>query len=555
MVEECAEVPVVTLYHDRLQSLLGRRKGVKEILETLPYIGLDIEEQGKGYVKVEYNPNRPDFSTDYGIVRALKGIFNIEVGLPKFRSGKSSFSIKVDPSVSSVRPYIVSLVAMNGKLDDESIRQIIVMQEDIHEGIGRKRKKVSIGIHNYDVIKPPLLYTAERPDFQFVPLNSNKSISMQNILDNTDVGKQYGWILEGHKKYPVIKDADGNVLSFPPIINSALTRVTEKTKNLLIDVTATDLKAAEDALAIIAVTLYDAKFRIESVRVNYPKRKLETPNMNAFTRSIRQEYVNKLLGLKMGASETAKCLQRSRMGADRNGNMITCKIPRYRLDILHEVDLVEDVAVGYGVNRMSATFPRSSSVGAKDPMLKILDGAREVLVGLGMLEVMNFNLVSREVQYEMMARDEVNLLAVEQTKSIEHEVLRDSLIPSLMLTLSRNIHEPYPQRIFEVGKIFLVGRSNVEEYWTLAVALAHVDTNYTEAKSYLQALLRTLINLEPETKMVANAMLADGRAAEITVKSKSVGIVGEVSQSIIDNFKLRVPVSVFELNISKVLES
>jgi len=555
MVEGCAKVPVVTLYHNRLQSLLGRRKGVKEILEMLPYIGLDIEEHGKNYVKVEYNPNRPDFSTDYGIARALRGIFNIEVGLPKFQSGRSNVSVKVDPSVGSVRPYIVSLVAMNGRLDGESIRQIIAMQEDIHEGIGRKRKKVSIGIHNYDVIKPPLLYTTERPDFQFVPLNSNKSISMQDILTNTDVGRQYGWILEGHKRYPVIKDAGGNVLSFPPIINSELTRVTEKTKNLLIDVTATDLKAAEDALAIIAITLYDAKFRIESVKVNYVGRKLETPNMNAVTRSVRQEYVNKLLGLRINTDETAKCLQRSRIGSSKKGKMITCRIPRYRLDILHEVDLIEDVAVGYGINKMSATFPRSSSVGAKSSMLKILDSAREVLVGLGMLEVMNFNLVSREVQCGMMARDEANVLAVEQTKSIEHEVLRDLLIPSLMFTLSRNIHEPYPQRIFEVGKTFLTGRSNVEEYWTLAVALAHKDTNYTEVKSHLQAVLKTLLGLEPETSMVADAMLADGRAAEVAVKKKKVGIVGEVSQHVIDNFKLRVPVSVFELNISKVLES
>ncbi|MFY3740272.1 MAG: phenylalanyl-tRNA synthetase beta chain [Candidatus Nitrosomirales archaeon] len=548
-------MPVVTLYHNRLQSLLGRRKSIREILEMLPYIGLDIEEQGKDYVKIEYNPNRPDFSTDYGIARALQGIFNIEVGLPKFQSGKSNVSIKVDKSVSAVRPYIVSLVAVNGRMDDEGIRQIITMQEDIHEGIGRKRKKVSIGIHNYDVIKPPLLYTTERPEFQFVPLNSDKSMSMQVILNNTDVGKQYGWILEDHKKYPVIKDANGNVLSFPPIINSQLTRVSDKTRNLLIDVTATDLKAAEDALAIIAVTLYDAKFRIESVKINYSGRKLETPNMKAVGRNIRQEYANNLLGLNMSSGEITKYLQRSRLGASSKGYMITCRIPRYRLDIMHEVDLVEDIAVGYGINRMSATFPSSTSIGAKNSTLKILDNAREVLVGLGMIEVMNFNLVSKEVQYEMMNRVGVNVLAVEQTKSIEHEVLRDSLIPSLMLTLSRNIHETYPQRIFEIGKTFFAGTSNVQEYWTVAVALAHKDTNYTEAKSYLQALLKTLFNIEPETRTASNVMLVDGKSAEIIVKNKNVGIVGEVSQHSIDSFKLRVPISVLEVNISKILES
>ncbi|HLE35164.1 MAG TPA: phenylalanine--tRNA ligase subunit beta [Nitrososphaerales archaeon] len=548
-------MPVVTLYHNRLHSLLGRRKSIREILEMLPYIGLDIEEQGKDYVKIEYNPNRPDFSTDYGIARALKGIFNIEVGLPKFQSGKSNVSVKVDRSVSSVRPYIVSLVAVNGRMDDEGIRQIITMQEDIHEGIGRKRKKVSIGIHNYDVIKPPLLYTTERPDFRFVPLNSSRSVSMQDILENTDVGKEYGWILEGHKKYPVIKDAVGNVLSFPPIINSEHTRVAEKTKNLLIDVTATDLKAAEDALAIIAITLYDAKFKIESVKINYGNRKLETPNMNAVARSIRQEYTNHLLGLNMSSGEITRYLQRSRLGASSKGGRIECRIPPYRLDIMHEVDLVEDVAVGYGINRISATFPSSTSVGAKDSTHKILDAAREVLVGLGMIEVMNFNLVSKEVQYEMMNRVGVNVLAVEQTKSIEHEVLRDALIPSLMLTLSRNIHEPYPQRIFEIGKTFFAGTSNIQEYWTVAVALAHKDTNYTEAKSYLQALLKTLFNIEPETRTASNVMLVDGKSAEIIAKNKNVGIVGEVSQHSIDNFKLRVPISVLEVNISKILES
>jgi len=547
-------MPVVTLYHNRLQSLLGRRKSISEILEMLPYIGLDIEEQGKDYVKIEYNPNRPDFSTDYGIARALKGIFNIETGIPKFQSRKSNVVIKVDKSVSSVRPYIVSLVAVNGRMDDESIRQIIAMQEDIHEGIGRKRKKVSIGIHNYDVIKPPLLYTAEKPEFEFVPLNSVKSASMKDILKNTDVGKEYGWILEGHSKYPVIKDAVGNVLSFPPIINSELTRVSEKTENLLIDVTATDLKAAEDALAIIAITLSDAKFKIETVKINYGGRKLDTPNMNPAARSIRREYTNHLLGLNMNSGEITGYLQRSRLGASSRGNRIECRIPRYRLDIMHEVDLVEDVAVGYGINRMSATFPSSTSVGVKDSMHKILDAAREILVGLGMIEVMNFNLVSKEVQYEMMNRVGVNVLAVEQTKSIEHEVLRDSLIPSLMLTLSRNIHEPYPQRIFEIGKTFFAETSNVQEYWTLAVALAHNDTNYTEAKSYLQALLKTLFNIESETRMASNVMLADGKSAEIIVK-KNVGIVGEVSRHSIDSFKLRVPISVFELNISKILES
>lgn len=551
MVEECSKVPVVTLYYNRLQKLVGRKS--KEILGMLPYIALDIEEQGKDHVKVEYNPNRPDYSTDYGIARALRGMFGIEKGLPKFQQGKSNFSIRVDKSVSKVRPYIVSLLALNGKLDDEGIRQIIAMQEDIHEGIGRKRKKVSIGIHNYDVIKPPLSYTTEGPNFKFVPLNSNTSMSMQEILENTDVGKQYGSIVAAHKRYPIIKDSDGNVLSFPPIINSELTKVTEKTRNLFIDITATDLKAAEDVLAILAVTLYDAKFKIQSVKNNYGNKKIETPNMKENVRNLRIDYVNRLLGLNLNANEMVRCLERSRVGASKNKNAVKCRIPRYRIDVMHDVDLIEDVAIGYGLYNIGATYPYSSSVGAKDRFMSILDNSRAVLVGLGMIEVMNFNLVSREVQYGMMGKDG-SILAVEQTKSIEHEVLRDSLLPSLMLTLSRNIHEPYPQKIFEVGKAFLPAKSGVAEHWSVASGIAHKEAGFTEAKSYLQATLKSLLNIDVETRAESNAVFIDGKSAEIIIDGRSVGAIGEINRKIVDNFKLRVPVCAFEINLSQILK-
>jgi phenylalanyl-tRNA synthetase beta chain len=544
-------MPVVTLYYNRLQKFIGR-KSRKEIREMLPYVGLDIEEESDDYVKVEYNPNRPDFSTDYGIARALRGTLDIETGLPKYQQGRSNFSVRIDPSVKKVRPYIVSLLALNGKLDDEGVRQIIAMQEDIHEGIGRKRRKVSIGIHDYDVVKSPLSYATVDPAFRFVPLDSESSMSMQEILENTDVGKQYAWILSGHDRYPVIKDTDGNVLSFPPIINSQHTKVTEKSRNLFIDITATDLKAAEDALAILAIALYDAKFKIQTVRIIDGNKKMETPRVNETVRNLSLDYTNRLLGLNLTSSEMAGCLERSRIGVTRAKNVIKCRIPRYRIDVMHDVDLVEDVAIGYGIYRMSATFPGPKSVGGRDSFMSILDNARTVLSGLGMIEVMNFSLVSREVQYGMMNRNVSKALAVEQTKSMEHEVLRDSLLPSLMHTLSRNIHEPYPQMIFEIGKIFNANRSDVEEYWSTASAVAHKDADYTKAKSYLQATLKSLLGIDIETRSVNNPVLADGRSAEIIFNDRSIGVIGEVRQTIVDNFKLRVPVSVFEVNVSNL---
>ena len=133
-------MPVVKLNLDRLQGLVGRNVSKNKIVSKLPFLGLDIEELTKDSVRVEYSPNRPDYATDFGIAASLQGLLGLKKGQIKLAIKKSNFSIKVDASVRKVRPYVTAIVAKNGTLDDETIRQLIVLQEDLHSGIGRKRK-------------------------------------------------------------------------------------------------------------------------------------------------------------------------------------------------------------------------------------------------------------------------------------------------------------------------------------------------------------------------------------------------------------------------------
>ncbi len=547
-------MPVVTLQHRRLERLVG--KSIDEILVMLPYIALDIEEEGNDYVKVEYNPNRPDFSTDYGIARALRGIMGIEVGLPRLNLvGSSVATFNVDASVDSIRPYVLALVAFDGRMDDEDLRQLISMQEDLHMGIGRKRRKVSIGLHDYDKVNGPFYYTTESKDFKFIPLNSAREMSMQEILASTDVGKAYGHIIKEHARYPIIKDAKDNVLSFPPIVNAELTRVTEHTKNMLVEVTATDLNTAKDVLAVIAVTLSDMGFKVASVSINYDGYTITTPEMSYRRMSLPMDRLS-LLGLDIDRKEVIECLRRSRLDVEAgevDGN-IECLVPRYRVDIIHWIDLVEEVAIGYNISRFEPRYPRLKAMGSRHRMLKVLDDARSVMVGLGMLEVMNFNLVSMLIQYEMVGRrrDSNAALVVEESKSKEHEVLRDSLVPSLLAVLSRNVHEPYPQRLFEVGKVFSRDGDSIREEWSVAAVIAHSSANYTEARSYLQALLHTLFGIDVDTEPVDEPPYESGKAAEILFKDKRIGSIGEVSSSVLSNFRIRVPVSAFEVIISRL---
>lgn len=552
MAKERAKMPVVNVTVDRLKKFVPGVK-VDRALDMLPFVALDIEGVDNNVIRVEYNPNRPDFSSDYGIGRALRGLLGIETGLPKFRmAGRSGLAVKVDPGVRRIRPHIVALAARNGKLDDETIKQLIAMQEDLHNGVGRRRKKASIGIHNLDVIKFPVSYRTAGGDYSFVPLGESTERSVDQILKESETGKQYGHILAGSDKYPVIVDSAGTVLSFPPIINGNATKVDEKCRDLFVEVTATDQKAAEDTLAIIAATLYDAGFEIRTVTIDSGK-KAETPQMKPRIISADIGYVNSTLGLALDAKQAIRCLKKSRLDAKASGKKIICTVPRYRTDISHAIDIAEEVAIGYGIFNLEPAFPASPTAGQKNSRSTYFDAIREVLTGLGMLESLSFSLTSMEVQYGAFGISGKNALSVDGSKSIEHEILRDSLMPSLLQSLSRNVHEEYPQRLFEIGKTFHKG-DMIAESWKVGAAIAHADAGYTEIKSAIQALLKSCFGKNVSTKATSNPMFMEGRCAEIIVDGRTVGVIGEITPLALENFKLRAPVAAFEIDLSGIIK-
>jgi phenylalanyl-tRNA synthetase beta chain len=230
-------MPVVEISYSRLQKLIGK-VSKKQISESLPFLGLDIESEEKDLVRVEYSPNRPDYSTDFGISLGLQGLLGIKTGSVNLKIKKSrDYQINVKPNISKIRPFVTGIIAKNGKIDDNIIKQFMGMQEDLHFGIGRKRKKSSIGIHDLDKICFPLTYTATDKNHKFIPLNSKKENKISDILKNTEVGKEYGFVLGNSSEVPIIIDSNGETVSFPPIINAAKTTVTTKTKNLFVEVT------------------------------------------------------------------------------------------------------------------------------------------------------------------------------------------------------------------------------------------------------------------------------------------------------------------------------
>jgi phenylalanyl-tRNA synthetase beta chain len=526
-----------------------------KVIDMLPFVALDIEGVDKDIVRVEYNPNRPDLSSDYGVARALRGLLEIETGMPKFKlAGKSGLSVTVEATVRKIRPYVIAFVAKNGRLDDETLKQLIMMQEDLHNGVGRKRKKASIGIHNFDVIKFPVTYKTVKGDHSFRPLDEPSELSINQILKDLEIGKQYGQILSAFDSYPLIVDSTGLVLSLPPIINGQATKVNDKCRNLFVEVTATDQKTAEDLLAILAITLYEAGFEIKTVSIDSGKRKIETPQMKARVISADMGYVDSILGLGLDAKQIITCLKKSRLDAKAVANKIVCTIPRYRIDISDPIDISEEVAIGYGIYNLEPKFPNSLTTGKKNSLSIYLNAIRETLIGLGMIESLSFLLTSKDVQYKafgILSKDE---LSVEGSKSTEHEILPNSLVPLLLQSLSYNIHEQYPQELFEIGKTFVKSYSTIEERWSIGAVVAHADASYTDIKSRMQALLRSCFGKEAITIASTNHMFMEGRCAEVIFDDKPIGVLGEIVPIAVENFRLRVPVAAFEINLLAIIK-
>jgi phenylalanyl-tRNA synthetase beta chain len=539
-------LPVLKIFFDRFERLTGLPRD--QILDRLPYLGLDIEGTDAESVRIEYNPNRPDYSTDYGVARALRGLVGKETGIQPYRAVRGKEVVFADKGLPKVRPFIACAVAKNVKLDEETIRQLISMQEDLHNGLGRKRRKVAIGLHDLAAISFPVYYSGKDSRFAFTPLGSSREMTVEEILQETETGKAYGHILAGAPAYPMLYDSEGQVLSFPPIINGQKTKVETGARSLFVDVTSTDARLGRETLAIICCALADAGAAIETVTVKYAKAKSVTPDLAPTKMKFDPKLAQAITGLSLSKKEMKDSLRRSRLDLDGKGFAI---IPSYRVDILHQVDLAEEVVIGYGLDRMTPQYPPSGDAGQFDPRITRVEDFCLTMAEAGFDETMNFDLVDEPTLYGKFGRISQGKLEVENPRSAEHQLLRDSLLPSLMGVLGRNTKNEYPQRVFEAGRVFLRGGSGLEEATSLAALSAHSSSSFTEAKMHMEALVKRHYGEAAETRPALHWAFAEGRCAVALVKGVPLGYLGEVKPSALAAFGLDVPVCGFELDLSK----
>ena len=540
-------MPVVTFDYNDFINLLGYSIPKEKLIEKLPMIGADFDKAECDEISIEFFPDRPDLASVEGIARASRAFFGFKKGLQKYDVKPSDIVLTVDPSVKKVRPYVTTALIKNVKMTDELIASLMDMQEKLHFGLGRNRKKVAIGVHNYEPVTPPFTYKAVDPDsVSFIPLAKDDYMTMREILLRHEKGVDYAHLLEGFDKYPLIVDANNNVLSFPPIINGSLTEVTPFTKEIFIDITGTDRKAIQYALHIVVTALAERGGQLYSTTVKDEGKSYLSPNFTPVEKTLSIDYVNRILGTQLKDKQVIDCLLKMGFDATSKGTgKILVKIPTWRSDILHEVDLVEDVAVGYGFDTFEIDFPKALTFGKTLPNQDFSENLRSILIGLGFNEVTTFTISNERDEFTRMGLDKENCVEIANPIGEEYSCLRVSLFPSLLKILSENRHHPLPQQIFELGMVVDGSAKNRQH---LAAMKIDAKANFTECKSFVEAVLRD-IGCKYSIKNKKHPAFIAGRCAAVVKANKEVGVFGELHPKTITSFELDHPLIAFELNV------
>jgi phenylalanyl-tRNA synthetase beta chain len=377
------------------------------------------------------------------------------------------------------------------------------------------------------------------------------------ILSQHEKGKAYRHLLEGCDVFPIVIDSNRTVASMPPIINSQTTgKVTEKTKNLFVEVTGFNWRAVQTALEVVCMALADRGGKIYSCKVHFPSDKKPYPAKEVFTPSFDSEKLSfdksivlKKTGLDLKDKEVIGLLERARFDAKIVGNKVHVVFPSYRVDIMHPVDVVEDLLISYGFNNIVPELVEMSVVGSELKESRFLDFVREGCIGLALQEVLTYNLSSKQVQGVNLFSPNEDFVEIANPVSLNYEIFRKRLSPQLLDFISKNKDKEFPQRVFEVGSCLEIdsnAENGVKQSNHVCVVLSHSNVNFTEAKSFLVSLC-SFLGYECAVKKKQFSFLNDN-SAEIIVNGKK-GFIGELKKEVVDSFGLRKPVALFEFEL------
>ncbi|MCO8267840.1 phenylalanine--tRNA ligase subunit beta [Haloferax prahovense] len=567
-------MPVVDVQPDELRRLTGHEdKSDEEFKDDLFALGLEFEGvTDDGAFQLEFGPDRLDRLSVEGVARSLRYQYGDARGVSVPNTNDPDWTFVVDDDVPDERPYVTGAVVRGIDLDDAALDSLIQLQEKLHATMGRKRAKGAIGIHDLTMLKGDVLsenasgnsitYTGIEPDGDtFVALDSNDELTPAEVLEQHDTGRKYADLVSEYDRYPAIYDEIG-LFSFPPVINGRRTEVSTDSRDLLVELTGTDQWTIDRMCNIICYALAARGATIEDVEVQYEEGTVVKPDFEVETKHVSHDRIETVLGVELELDEVIDLFERSGLDADAelgDETVYEVSIPPYRVDVLHPLDLVDDVGRAYGFNELEPRYPDVGTVGQRHERSRLEDAVRTSLVGLGFEDLLNFHMISEGENYERMdvevGSDSLGggePASITEPYSEDYTMLRTWVLPSLTMVLENNTHRAYPQDLAEIGHVAHRDddeNTRVAEARHVAAVLARHDATYEDAKARLAALCRDF-DAELETPATEHPSFIDGRTAAVVIDGEEVGVVGELHPKVIVDHDLELPVAAFEFDLS-----
>ena len=564
-------MPTIELSHDSIsyvQSLNGAIHEPERWSEWLPIIGCPVDENNEETIEIEVFPDRPDLLSHETMAKASRSFLGLGDAEVDMEIAQGGISMSVDPTLADVRPIIMGAVVRGVDIGseegqkDDFIQSLMDHQEKLHMTLGRRRRFASIGVHDLSSITPPFRVVTVPPDYSFVPLAGEHEMSIAEILESHPKGMEYAHLMEGLDRFPIILDGSENVLSFPPIINGAQTTVSKETEDFFIDVTGWDERSCEACLLLICLSLYERGGSVESVKIMNSEEESFSPIGEHREHRVPDRLIKKILGLEIGQNDLSDSLKKmgGRLdetrtvtdGPNVNGRWSDCVVgekehivsmPRWRSDIMHPIDIIEDIAIGFGFENL----PRQMSslhidaVPLKSSQLRRRFG--ESMRACALQEVQSLTLSNEKDQFGRMGwQPRGGIVTIANPITSEHTILRQSVLPSLLGILAANRHHELPQRVYELGTVVRGGINLERGSW----ACAETGSGFSSAKGIAQAVLRDLGADMSEVVFDATepgyGPWIKGRGALVSIRGEVVGEFGEISPEVSTSFGLKSPI-------------
>lgn len=589
-------MPIVTVRRDELFEALEQKYTDEEFDELCFQYGLELDEvtsekeqmerekgvgkaEGASEVveyKVEIPANRYDLLCLEGLARGLR-IFLEKEKAPRYKTVPAQGQTQrlvIDPSTAQVRPHCVAAVLRGIKLDESRYKNFIDLQDKLHENLCRRRTLVAIGTHDLDTIEGPFSYEALPPsDIKFIPLGQTKEFTAPELMELYSLEshlKPYLHIIRDKPVYPVIYDKNRVVLSMPPIINGEHSKITLATRNIFIESTATDLTKARTVLDVI-VSMFSVyctePFTVEMAEVVQPDGTvLKYPDLPYRKETVSASRISKQIGAEVSAKEMARLLTKMCLESEAlaDGDSIEVEVPPTRADILHQCDIMEDVAIAYGYNNIKKTVPQMSTTGDQFPLNKLTDLLRREVAACGYTEALTFVLCSKADIADKLGKkiEDLNAAHVGNPKTIDTQVIRTTLLPGVLKTIYHNKSLPLPLRLFEISDVVYldpskdVGARNERR-------LCAVTYNKSSEFEVLQGLLDRVMQLLEVPfgqgdggywlKPSDDPTFFPGRCAEVVARTQVIGRIGVLHPDVISKFDLNMPCCALEITIEPFL--